>query len=62
MARMKPPRRPEAPVPVIREAEQRRLLDACAKDHSFHGRRDEAILRVLMDTGTRRPRSWACPR
>jgi site-specific recombinase XerD len=54
MARMKPPRLPEAPVPVMREAEQRRLLDACAKDHSFAGRRDEAILRIFMDSGVRR--------
>jgi site-specific recombinase XerD len=54
MARMKPPRLPEAPVAVLRDAEQRRLLDVCAKDRSFGGRRDEAILRILMDTGIRR--------
>jgi site-specific recombinase XerD len=54
MARMKPPRLPEAPVPVLREAELRALLAACAADRSFAGRRDEAILRLLMDTGTRR--------
>ena len=54
MARMKPPRLPEAPVPVLRDAELRKLLEACAKDRGYQGRRDEAILRVLMDSGIRR--------
>ena len=54
MARMKPPRLPEAPVPVLRDAELRKLLEASAKDKTFAGRRDEAILRILMDTGVRR--------
>jgi site-specific recombinase XerD len=54
MARMKPPRLPEAPVPVLRDAELRRLLDVCAKDRTFGGRRDEAMLRILMDSGIRR--------
>jgi site-specific recombinase XerD len=54
MARMKPPRLPEAPVPVLRDAELLKLLEACARDKSFAGRRDEALLRVLMDTGVRR--------
>lgn len=54
MARMKPPRLPEAPVPVLRDAELHKLLDACARDKSFAGRRDEAILRILMDSGIRR--------
>jgi site-specific recombinase XerD len=54
MARMKPPRLPEAPPPVLREAELKALLDACARDHSFYGRRDEAIVRCFIDTGARR--------
>lgn len=54
MARMKPPRLPEAPVPVLRDAELHKLLDACARDRTFAGRRDEAILRILMDSGIRR--------
>jgi site-specific recombinase XerD len=54
MARMKPPRLPEAPVPVLRELELRKLLEAAGRDRAFAGRRDEAILRVLMDTGIRR--------
>ena len=55
MARMKPPRLPEAPVPVLRDAELRKLLEACCHaTRRFAGRRDEAILRILMDTGVRR--------
>jgi site-specific recombinase XerD len=54
MAHMRPPRLPEAPVPVLRDTELRKLLEACAKDKTFAGRRDEAILRILMDTGVRR--------
>jgi site-specific recombinase XerD len=54
MARMKPPRLPEAPVPVLRDVELRKLLDAAGRDKTFAGRRDEAILRLLMDTGVRR--------
>jgi site-specific recombinase XerD len=54
MERMKPPRLPEAPVPVLRDPELRKLLAACARDRSFTGKRDEAILRCLLDSGIRR--------
>ncbi|MGD0861780.1 MAG: tyrosine-type recombinase/integrase [Candidatus Limnocylindrales bacterium] len=54
MERMKPPKLPEAPPPVLRDPELRRLLAACEKDRTFNGRRDEAVLRVFIDTGTRR--------
>lgn len=54
MARMKPPRLPEAPPPVLREQELRRLLEVCERDKTFAGRRDEAVLRVFIDTGARR--------
>jgi len=54
MARMKPPRLPEAPPPVLTAPELRRLLAACEQDKTFAGRRDEAVLRVFMDTGVRR--------
>ena len=54
MDRMKPPRLPEAPPPVLRESELKRLLTVCGVDKSFAGRRDEAILTVFMDTGCRR--------
>ena len=47
MERMKPPTLPEAPPPVLRDAELRRLLAACEKDRTFNGRRDEAVLRVF---------------
>jgi site-specific recombinase XerD len=54
MARMKPPRLPEAPPPVLTDDQQRRILEACERDRTFAGRRDEAILRTFMDTGARR--------
>lgn len=54
MERMKPPRLPEAPPDVLRDTDLRRLLDVCERDRTFAGRRDEAILRVFMDTGARR--------
>ena len=54
MARMKPPRLPEVPPPVLREPDLRRLLTVCERDKTYLGRRDEAILRSFMDTGARR--------
>jgi len=54
MARMKPPRLPEAPPPVLREAELRAIIEACERDRTFIGRRDEAIIRCFIDTGARR--------
>lgn len=53
MARLKPPRIPESPPPVLREDELRRLLKTC-EGPSFEDRRDQAILRVFIDTGARR--------
>ncbi len=54
MERMKPPRLPEEPPPVLREAELRAILAACERDKTFAGRRDEAVLRIFVDTGARR--------
>ena len=54
MLHMRPPRLPEAPPPVLRDPELRRLLGVCTADRSFAGRRDEAILRCFIDTGARR--------
>jgi site-specific recombinase XerD len=54
MANMRPPRLPETPPPVLRDGQLQALLDLCARDRTYGGRRDEAILRVLIDTGTRR--------
>jgi site-specific recombinase XerD len=39
---------------VLRDVELRAILAACEKDKTWLGRRDEAILRVFMDTGARR--------
>lgn len=54
MARMKPPRLPEQPPAVLRESDLKALLATCDRDTSFGGRRDAALLRVLIDTGARR--------
>ena len=53
MLRVKPPRVPEQPVPIVSEDELRRLLATCAGP-SFADRRDMAILRLFIDTGARR--------
>lgn len=53
MTRMKPPRVPESTPAVLREADLSRLLSACERGQSFEDRRDAAILRVFIDTGTR---------
>jgi integrase/recombinase XerC len=52
MERMKPPIVPERPVPVLTETQLRTLL-AGAKSNSFVDRRDNAIMRLLLDTGGR---------
>ncbi|HEY3524519.1 MAG TPA: tyrosine-type recombinase/integrase [Candidatus Limnocylindrales bacterium] len=54
MAKMKPPKVPETPVPVIRDEELARLLTLLERDRSFVGRRDSAIVRLFLDTGIRR--------
>jgi site-specific recombinase XerD len=52
MERMRPPAVPEQPVPLIEEADLAALM-ATTKGNTFENRRDEAILRVLIDTGMR---------
>ncbi len=54
MARMRPPKLPEAPPPVLREPELKALLATCEKGSDFADRRDAALLRVFIDTGARR--------
>ncbi len=54
MLRMKPPRLPEEPPAVLRDADLRAILAACERDKGVAGRRDEAILRCFIDTGARR--------
>lgn len=53
MARMRPPRVPEQPVPVLSLEELRRLIGACERRRSFPGLRDGAIIRTFADTGAR---------
>jgi len=53
MARMKPPAVPEVPIPVISDADLKRLLALVDGGRSFESRRDTAILRLFIDTGMR---------
>lgn len=53
MENTKQPKVAEKPIPVIPDHEMRRLLAGCS-GRSFLARRDEAIFRVLLDTGIRR--------
>lgn len=52
MATMKPPILPEVPVPVVTDDDLKRLLKAC-DGATFEHKRDLAVLRVLIETGTR---------
>ena len=52
LAGMSPPQAPQRPVPLLSDDELRRLLRAC-HGRGFNERRDEAIFRVLIDTGIR---------
>lgn len=53
MAKMKPPRVPEQPVPVLRSDDIRRLIATAEKSKSFDDVRDAAILRIFYSTGIR---------
>jgi integrase/recombinase XerC len=52
MAKMRPPTVPVDPVPVLSVDQLRALLATCA-GKTYVERRDQAILRLLMDTGMR---------
>jgi site-specific recombinase XerD len=52
MLNMKPPRIPDAPVPVPSAEDVKKLLATCDPD-SFEGRRDAAIIRLFADSGIR---------
>lgn len=55
MANMRPPSVPEIPVPVLDAGQLEALLRTCSgKERDFVARRDQAILRLLIDTGMRR--------
>ena len=49
---MKPPIVPEVPVPVVSDDDLRKLLKVC-DGSTFEHKRDLAILRVMIETGTR---------
>lgn len=49
---MKPPSSPAKPVPVLSDDELTALIKACA-GRDFTSRRDEAMIRCLLDTGVR---------
>ena len=50
---LRPPRVEEQPVPVLPKDAVRKILAAC-KGPDFENRRDEALIRMLYDTGCRR--------
>jgi site-specific recombinase XerD len=52
MAKMRPPRVPQNPPPVLSEDQVRALLEACSGP-TFEDRRDSAIIRTFYDTGAR---------
>ena len=52
MVKMSPPLLPEVPVPVLGNDELRRLIAAC-EGKGFDELRDEAIVRLFIDTGMR---------
>ena len=52
LARMRPPKLAEEPVPVLSDDELVRLLKTCT-GKGFEERRDQAILRLFVDTGMR---------
>lgn len=51
MDRLKNPRYAEDPVPIPADDDVRRLLRAVGDDKSPIGRRDEAMIRIMLDTG-----------
>jgi site-specific recombinase XerD len=54
MIRMKPPRIPEGPPPILSDEHVRAILRVATQDRSFVGRRDAALLTVMVDCGVRR--------
>ena len=54
MVRMRPPIVGEQLPPMLSDDQIRALLNVCAEDRTLAGRRDEAIIRVLLDSGARR--------
>ncbi len=53
MERMRPPRLDEQAIPVLRDADLKRLLSTVDAGRTFDERRDAATLRVFLSTGAR---------
>lgn len=53
MARMKPPKVPLDPPDLLRDDQLMAFLSTCDKGQETEDRRDAAIIRVFIDTGTR---------
>jgi site-specific recombinase XerD len=54
MRKLSPPEVPEVPVEPIAEDEMRALIKVCQRSRDFAHKRDEAIIRLIYDTGIRR--------
>jgi integrase/recombinase XerC len=52
MDRVRPPKTPTKLVPVMREADTARVLEAC-RGSGFASLRDEALIRLYANTGAR---------
>jgi site-specific recombinase XerD len=52
MAKMKPPKVPEVPVPVLTDRQLKQLLAAC-EGRNLEDQRDMAVLRLFLDSGMR---------
>lgn len=53
LGKMRPPTVPETPPDVLRVDQLKRLLATCDADKTFEGRRDSALIRLMIDTGAR---------
>ena len=52
MSRLRPPKIEETPVPVLTDSQVGLILQAC-RGTTFEAKRDEAIIRLFLDTGCR---------
>lgn len=54
MADIEPPILVETPMPLLTKEQLNRLIDSLAKDRTFQGIRDHALVLFMIDTGARR--------
>jgi site-specific recombinase XerD len=52
MSKMKPPKVPEVPIPVLTDDQLRRIVAAC-EGKDWEARRDMAVIRLFLDSGMR---------